>query len=312
VAVAVTLLAACASRPPVLPGAMPRATSAIELSDTAFFPQTAYQCGPAALATVLHSAGVEVEHDDLADQVYLPARQGSLQVELLAATRRAERIPYVIDPQPEALHAELDAGRPVLVLQNLGLGVLPVWHYAVVIGLDPTNDRVILRSGAERRQLEAARGYLRSWQLGGGWGFVVLRPGELPAEADRARYLHAVALAERYLSPQDRRAAYRAALETWPDDATAGFGLAYALQASGDLVGAEEVYRRLIVQNPRHAAAYNNLADVLTARGCVAQARHAAITGLAIARDDYPDLVDTIGRTLEEIPSRPDDPRCTH
>lgn len=309
-AAAVLALTACASRPPVLTQLMPQATAPVELSDTVFFPQSEFQCGPAALATLLHSAGVTAQPASLAQQVYVPARQGSLQVELLAATRRAGRIPYQIDPALPALRAELDAGRPVLVLQNLGLGMLPVWHYAVAIGLDPAADRVILRSGVERRQLSPASEFMRTWGLADSWAMVVLRPGELPATADRVRYLRAVAQAERYLSSGARRDAYRAALARWPDDATAQFGAAFALHATGDLQGAEDAYRELIGRHPRHAAAHNNLAEVLSVRGCHAQARRAAMRALELARSDYPGLVDAIGRTLQGLAAQPDAPGC--
>ena len=42
-----------------------------------------------ALATVLGAAGIGRTPEQLAPQVYLPQRQGSLQVELLGASRRA-------------------------------------------------------------------------------------------------------------------------------------------------------------------------------------------------------------------------------
>jgi hypothetical protein len=60
----------------------------VELTEVPFFPQTEYQCGPAALATVLAASGAKVTPDELVPQVYLPERKGSLQVEMLAAARR--------------------------------------------------------------------------------------------------------------------------------------------------------------------------------------------------------------------------------
>ena len=44
--------------------------STLELRDTPFFPQEEYQCGPAALATVLAASGVAVSPDDLTGKVY--------------------------------------------------------------------------------------------------------------------------------------------------------------------------------------------------------------------------------------------------
>jgi tetratricopeptide (TPR) repeat protein len=282
----------------------------VELSDTAFFPQQAYQCGPAALATVLHSSGVSVQPDTLARQVYLPARQGTLQTELVGATRRAARIPYTIAPDLRALRDELDAGRPVLVLQNLGIALLPVWHYAVVVGLLPDTDQVVLRSGTVRRHVIAADEFLRSWQLADNWAMVVVRPGALPAQVDPDRYLKAVALSERYLQPKDRVAAYKAVLERWPDNPTARFGLAYAFHDAGDLTAATSAYLELIEENPGHVVAYNNVADVLRRRGCNVGAREAARKALSIARSDHPALLEDIQATLAEIPDGADALSC--
>ena len=67
-AAAALSVAACTTRPPVLTAMMPDVTETIELSGTPFFPQEEYQCGPAALATVLNAAGVAVAPDDLVDQ----------------------------------------------------------------------------------------------------------------------------------------------------------------------------------------------------------------------------------------------------
>ena len=43
------------------------------------------------MAGVLGASGVDIDPVTLTPQVFLPGRQGSLQIELLAATRRAGR-----------------------------------------------------------------------------------------------------------------------------------------------------------------------------------------------------------------------------
>ncbi|MCO4757980.1 MAG: hypothetical protein KC477_08145, partial [Oceanospirillaceae bacterium] len=68
--------------------------TSVELKDTPFFPQTKYHCGPAALATLLSATGVDTVPDELTPHVYLPERKGSLQVDLVATTRRFQRLPY--------------------------------------------------------------------------------------------------------------------------------------------------------------------------------------------------------------------------
>ncbi|HIP52526.1 MAG TPA: tetratricopeptide repeat protein, partial [Chromatiales bacterium] len=262
-------------------------------------------------ATVLGASGVETHPEALVGQVYVPARQGSLQLELLAASRRAGRIPYVIEPSLQALVAELGAGRPVLVLQNLGVSFMPALHYAVVVGVDPREDRIILRSGVERRHVLTTRAFLRTWNLSNNWGMVVLQPGELPEDGDQGRYLKAVASAEQTLPNVARLKAYRAALKRWPESITAQFGLAHAHYAVGDLTAAKRLYTSILQRNPRHAAARNNLAQVLSELGCRDQAYRMAQRALEIAREDSPEFVDAIGETLDALPkAHRDGPDC--
>jgi hypothetical protein len=163
------------------------AGSAVELVQVPFFPQDEYQCGPAALATVLVHSGVDVTPQQLVDRVYVPDRRGSLQAEMLAATRSQGRVPYVLPGSLAPILAELRAGQPVLLLQNLGLERWPVWHYAVLIGFDPAKEKFLLRSGITRREESSAVPFLASWDRGGRWSMVVVEAGEPPRQRRCAR-----------------------------------------------------------------------------------------------------------------------------
>jgi tetratricopeptide (TPR) repeat protein len=277
-----------------------------ELADVPFFPQTEYQCGPAALATILANEQIAVDADDLAPAVYVAGLQGSLQPELLGATRRHGLIPYVLAANTASLFAELDAGRPVLVLQNLGLKRFPVWHYAVVVGFDRDADRVVLRSGTEKRRLERTNRFLRSWGLGDNWAFIALRPGELPATATPERYVRALAGAERLLADTDSRAAYAAALARWPNDELALFAAAGYDHGRRRLEAAVALYRRLLAQAPDHAAARNNLANILAEQGCHEHALREARSALARVEPDgvlHDAIRDTVASLERSSPS---------
>ena len=144
------------------------------------------------------------------------------------------------------------------------------------------------------------------------WGMVSLTPGEMPALTTPLRLITAVAQAEPMLSVPSRKRAYRAALDRWPDDITARFGYAHALYAAGELAAAEDNYRAIVNQYPRHAAALNNLAEVVADRGCYTQANAIARRALTIATKDQPALVGAIGETLHGFPTSLDDEhRCT-
>ncbi len=241
--------------------------TAVAVPETPFVPQDRYQCGPAALQTVLQRSGAAVSLPWLVERVYVPGRQGSFQVEVAAAARAAGRIPYRVDGTLEAVGRELAAGRPVLVLQNLGVAWYPRWHFAVVYALDPVRGIVSLRSGTDRERHTAVDVFLRTWARADFWGIVVLRPDELPSEPDRERWFSAVADFERVAAAAAARMAWRTTARHWPEAPMPWFGLGNVAYASGDASAAESHYRRALALDPDYAMARNNLAWALADLG---------------------------------------------
>jgi hypothetical protein len=249
------------------------AAERVELDSVPFFPQREYQCGPAALATVLVNSGVATTADELVPEVYLPQRHGSLQAEILGAARRHDRVPYMLAPTVPALLRELEAGRPVLVLQNFGSLRTPSWHYAVVVGYERERDRFILRTGITRRQTLAAERFIATWERGESWALIVLKPGELPADPAAVRYLQAVSGLEAAKRWETAGASYEAATVRWPDEPLTWFGLANVRLAQGRPREAESLYRQVLLRAANNVAARNNLALLLSRRGCPVQAQ---------------------------------------
>lgn len=272
----------------------------IELTDVAFHPQVTDQCGPAALATVLEKSGVTVSPDELRSRIYIPQRQGSLQIELLAATRHYKRIPYALDRGPGAILRELEAGRPVLVLQNLGVQWLPTWHYAVIVGYLPDSGEFVLRSGDRERHLLRARTFMRTWQRGDYWAIVVLQPGELPADADAERYLRAVAALEAIGDAATAVAAYREATVAWPQNKLGWLGLGNAAYSTGELAAARSAYRQLLAIDPADPIALNNLAQVSMDLGCRDEALATIYAALSLV-ESGDSLYASLQETLSEI-----------
>lgn len=245
--------------------------SRVLLDSVPFHPQEDYQCGPAALATVLQTADVDVSPEALVSQVYIPARRGSLQLEMLATTRRYGRIPYELQTDLGAVLAEVDAGRPVLVMQNLGLNRWPQWHYAVVVGYDLDEATMTLRSGVIRDYTISLQLFERTWQRAEHWAVVALRPGELPAQAEPLRYFETVALfeevAESSLPDNAEMAeltseAWEAGYEAWPTDRLIAIGLSNHAYERGELERAEAILERLLEHSPDYETAQQNLVHI--------------------------------------------------
>jgi tetratricopeptide (TPR) repeat protein len=258
----------------------------MELADTPFFPQERYQCGPAALASMLNARGAAVTPEELVPQVYLPARQGSLQAEIMAAVRRQGLLAVPVEASLDAVLAEIAAGHPVLVLQNLGLDWLPRWHYAVAIGYDLAQQALILRSGTERRRITPFGVFMNTWDRSMRWGIVVLTPGSFPARADPQAYLEAASALEGVGKRAEAQAAYKASTARWPDSLVAWLGRGNTEYASGQAAHAEASFRQALRVQAAAGAAWNNLAYALAARQCIRAAREAARCATHMAPDN--------------------------
>ncbi|RYY95727.1 MAG: bacteriocin-processing peptidase family protein [Comamonadaceae bacterium] len=243
----------------------------VELAQVPFFPQKDYQCGPAAIGMALAHSGVPVQPDALVDEVWLPSRKGSLQVEMLATPRRHGRVSYRLSPRYGDLLREVAAGNPVVVLQDVG-AIGSTWHYAVVNGYDYATGTVYLRSGLKMRQELSFTAFERTWLQGGYWGMVVLPPGRIAATASEDRWLEALLGLARGGDVDATVQAYAAALERWPDSLPAAIGLANHLHARGSLGEAAGVLRTAMGRHPRSVIVLNNLAQTLSDQGRHAEA----------------------------------------
>jgi tetratricopeptide (TPR) repeat protein len=265
-----------AQRPAELP-------ASAELTQVPFFAQEEYQCGPAALAMALNAAGVNVTPEALIDQVYIPARKGSLQIEMLVSARRHGLVSYELAPQLTDTLREIAAGTPVIVLENYGFRIFPIWHYAVLIGYDLDQSQVIRHSGTHERQTMPIGVFEYLWKDEGRWAMVAVPPDRVPVTASEARYAEAVVALEKIGQVKNAHTAYNALLKRWPANLAGQMGRGNTAYALKDIAGAESAFRQATRDHPDAAAAFNNLAQVLAERGqlqdALAAAEHAVSLG---------------------------------
>jgi tetratricopeptide (TPR) repeat protein len=279
----------------------------VELDAVPFFPQTPYHCGPAALATVLVHAGYrDVTPEALADRLFLPAREGSLQLEMLAAARRAGALPVRLPGELSVLCGAVAAGTPLVVLQNLGLAIAPRWHYAVFVGCDRPAGDVILRSGTTRRELMPMTLFERTWARGGHWAIAAMHPGELPASAHEADAVDAAVGFERAVSvPRERLKVFDSLLARWPGNLPALIGAGNAHAMLGAWPRAAQLFEQAAARHDS-AAAWHNLALARWELGQRDAARDAAQRALERARASEPVWREAAERLVAQMgPRRP-------
>ena len=267
-----------------------------ELADVPFYPQEAYYCGPAALAMALAWGGIETDQDEIAAQIYTPGREGTLTSDVIGGARRHGRLAVQITSLDHIL-AEIAAGHPVIVFQNLGLEWYEQWHYAVAIGYDLEAGIIILHSGLDDRRLTLLSTFEQTWRRGDYWAVVVLPPNQLPATATEGDVVEAAIALERVGRPDDAATAYGAIVERWPASGGGWLGMGNIAYGRGDIAGATDAFGRATVGDPDFGAAWNNLAVVLADQGHRNAAIQAAENAIATGNGD----LDEFHRTLDEV-----------
>jgi len=298
------------AQPPTLP-------TAIELTDVPYYAQELHQCGPATLAMAINAAGARVTSqknatpklnvtpEQLVPQVYLPGREGSLQVEMLAATRRQGLLAYTLAPQLRDLLSEIAAGHPVVVLQNLALSWYPRWHYAIAIGYDLNAQTITLRSGPEQRQQLSLKTFEYTWARSNQWAILAMAPDQIPASATAEKYLDAALALESTEQTAAARSAYRAATLRWPDQFGAFIGLGNSAYKQRDFAEAETAFRKAITLRPDSAIAHNNLADTLMQQNQLDAALHFAETAVWLGGEREPAYAQTLAEIKTKLAQRP-------
>jgi tetratricopeptide (TPR) repeat protein len=275
------LLGGCASKP-AAPPSVPGVPISASVSNVPFFGQKDRYCGPASLAMVLAWSGLAVDQDSIAPEVYTPGREGTLPQDLVSAARRHGRVAVPVRTL-SALYAEVAAGHPVLVFQNLGFSWYSDWHFAVVTGYTQKEGTITLHSGTDPDHEMSLSRFERSWSGTDNWGLVVVQPDVVPVSADEPAMIEAAIGLERAGQPRAAAAAYAAAQKRWPDSYGAAIGLGNTSYAEGNFAAAETAFRRATMLRPDAAPAWNNLATVLAKRGkfdaALYTARRAVETG---------------------------------
>jgi hypothetical protein len=249
----------------------------------AFYPQESDQCGPESLATLLSSVGVDKKPEDLSPYMFLPAKGGTLTIDLIAQARQQGVLVYKLSPSLDDLLAEIAVGNPVLILQNLGFSWRPKWHFAVVIGFNLRRQEMILRSGPKPEYVIPISLLERTWTRGNNWAITIVKPGEFPATVDLNRYLQAAIDLETTGQKEAAYKAYFSLSQQWPENITALFGLGNTAYAREHYQQAKQAFENIVDMEPLQSNAWNNLAYALARLECSASAKYSAQCAVKIA-----------------------------
>lgn len=245
------------------------------LQDIPYFPQIEDQCGPASLATLLVMRGIDVSPEQLRGKIYIPDKQGAVTTEIVARARQYGLLAYVLVPTLSDVLAEINAGNPVLVMQNLAFNWMPRWHFSVAIAYNLEKQTISLRSGNEVQHEVGFDLFEKTWRRAHSWAMVIVPADQLPATATETRMVGAANALEQVGEIVPALSAYKALLAAWPDNAMAKFGAGNSAYALGHYDEAEQFFLSYLDSQAEASAGWNNLAYAYLKRGCTVEAKKA-------------------------------------
>ena len=256
-----------------------------------FYPQQQYFCGPTTLAEVAGFYGIAQSPEQIAPNTFIPELEGTLQIEMTAATRQLGLLAYAERSNMQQLLKLVAENIPVIVLQNNSISLWPQWHYAVVIGYDLASGEVILHSGVTKEYRLSLATFEHTWQRGNYWLLLMLPPNHNSPQLDPFVYSKA---ALDLLSTQQADsgvAALQNAIQQWPD-----YWLPYFLLGNYYVASQPELavgwFNKGLPFAQQQAPYLNNYAMLLSSQGCQQQAEQLIKAALNIAPTD-PQLLDS-------------------
>lgn len=156
-----------------------------------FFPQQQFYCGPTTLSEVFGYYGESTSPNDIAPKLFIPNKEGSLQLEMVSATRQFGFLPYTERGTLSSIMSLVKDDIPVVVFQNLSIQLFPQWHYAVVIGFDSDKGTVTLHTGLTPNHEMSLELFERTWGRGNYWYLAPVPPNVTSSEMRPFTYISA-------------------------------------------------------------------------------------------------------------------------
>lgn len=256
------ILLGCASSTPQTEKLLERKSAlppVVQIENVPFIRQTTNYCGPATLAMAMNWAGQKVTLEDIAPWVYTPGMKGTLQSDLITASRRRGLMAVPLQGLEDLL-LEVSAGNPVIVFENLSVSWLPQWHYAIVFGYDLPRQKILMHSGPEAFKQWDLRKFERSWKLGDYWGLVVLPPHKLSKTAGEMSHIKAALALEQIQRFEEADQAYQSILKRWPQSLVPLIGRANIAYTKSDFPSAVSFLKEARRHHPQEKAVIHNLA----------------------------------------------------
>ena len=254
-------------------------------------------CGAGSLATVLQHYGDSTSMQQW-DATLPKTHGGVMTVDMLIAARQKGFDAQIVTGTPDLITAELQNGRPVILMLQVVAGPgqkFDFFHYIVADGIDPERGLIRTQWGDRQERWVSLDRLDKPWS-GGGHAAILIRPLSA-ADQVREALRNAIALEDEG-KVADAAAKYREILAAHPDSSVAWTDLGNAEEKLGDRKGAEDAFRKALAIDAGSRDALNNLAWLLYQEKRLDEAESFARQALSEPGPDSYLVLDTLARVL--------------
>jgi len=144
-----------------------------------YFEQEDFQCGPAALATVINywyiknNSNKRLSIDAIITEVFSPRVKGVLSLDLELYARKLGYNALQYSGAIEEIKRNIDENAPVIILVDYGGPFFQQNHFMVAKGY--TRDAIIFNSGRRENNLILNESLIKIWKKTGFW-ILVIKP----------------------------------------------------------------------------------------------------------------------------------------
>ena len=235
--------------------------SSFIMEDVPFISGQEYHCGPSSFSMILKYLDYPLDDDQSVSMLYTPEKKGTHQQDIIIAARRLGLLSIPIKSFDDII-IEIDDYRPILVFKNLSLNWAPLWHYAVVVGYDLTEQEIILHSGENEFEHVSFRRFKRMWERTDNWAYAFSYPEDIPKTATEHNTLKSIASLEMIGKNNEALLSYEAVLERWKNSLGALIGLGNVHYNKGDYLQSYNYLKKAHELSPHQEAVKHNLSIV--------------------------------------------------
>jgi len=141
------------------------------IENVPFYPQEAYQCGPASLAGVLNYWGIYVSPEEVATEIYSQSAKGTLNLDMISYAEKKGLKANYYKGSFDDIKNKINLGYPVIVLVDKGFWIYQQNHFMVITGY--YENGIVANSGKEKRKPIPLRSFLKSWERTKFWTLLI-------------------------------------------------------------------------------------------------------------------------------------------